>query len=85
MYSYHRRIINFLLKPPKTSFLAVRAHFLTLRKKIKKTTPDFFDEKSKAGLGFEFGQPQRKCQSRPTLQSIANPAVVVPFPPYDPM
>ena len=40
-----------------------------------KTTPDFFDEKSKIGLGFEIGQPQHKCQRRPTLQSMANPAV----------
>ena len=40
-------------------------------------TPDFFVEKSKTGLSFEFGQPQRKCQRRPTLQSMANPAVVL--------
>ena len=38
-------------------------------------TPDFFDEKSKTGLGFEIGQSQRKCQRRPTLQSMANPAL----------
>ena len=38
-------------------------------------TPDFFDEKSKTGLGFEFRQPQRKCQRRHTLQSMANPVV----------
>ena len=43
----------------------------------KKTSPDLFDEKSKTGLGFEFGQPQRKYQRRPTLQSMANPAVDV--------
>ena len=41
----------------------------------KKTTPDFFDEKPKTGLGFEFGQPRQKYQRRPTLQSMANPAV----------
>ena len=42
-----------------------------------KKTPDFFDEKSKTGVGFEIGQPQRKCQRRrPTLQSMANPSVV---------
>ena len=38
-------------------------------------TPDFFYEKSKTDLGFEIGQPQRKCQRRTTLQSTANPAV----------
>ena len=65
---------NFLLKLPKTSFLAVRAHFSTFGKN-EKMTPNFFDERSKSGLGFEFGQPQRKCQRRPTLQSMANPAV----------
>ena len=27
---------------------------------------------SKTGLGFEIGQPQQKCQRRPTLQSLAN-------------
>ena len=38
--------------------------------------PDsFFDENSKTGLGFEIGQPQQKCQRRPTLQSMANSAV----------
>ena len=72
-YRYYWRI-NFPLKPPKTSILAVRAHFL-LFAKIKKTTPDFFDEKSKTGLDFEIGQPQRKCQLMTTLQSMANPAM----------
>ena len=51
-----------------------RAQFLTFQQIIKTTL--FFDEKSKAGLGFEIGQPQRKRQCRPTLQSMANPAVV---------
>ena len=31
--------------------------FFDFSKKLKKTTPDFFDEKSKTGLGFEIGQP----------------------------
>ena len=53
-------LLDFLLKLPKTSFLAVRAHLLTFRKKRKNTTLDFFDEKSKTGLGFEIGQPQQK-------------------------
>ena len=39
-------------------------------------TPEFFDEKSKTGLGFEIGQPQQQCQGRPTLQSMTNPAVL---------
>ena len=65
-----------MLKLPKTSFLVVQAHFLTFRRN-KKTTPDFFDEKSKTGLGFEIGQPQQKHQRRPTLQSVANPAVAL--------
>ena len=44
-------------------------------KKTKKATPEVFDEKSKTSLGFEIGQPNRTCQRRPTLQSMANPAV----------
>ena len=60
----------------KTLFLAVRAHFWLFKKKTLKTTPDFFEEKSKTGLGFEIGQPQRRFQRRPTLQSMANPAVM---------
>ena len=51
--------------------MTVRAHFSTFRRKT-----DIFDEKSKTGLGFEFGKPQQKCQRRPTLQSMANPAVL---------
>ena len=35
-----------------------------------------FDEKPKTGLGFEIGQPQPKCQHRPTLQSMTNPVVL---------
>ena len=31
----------------------------------------------KTGLGFEIGQPQQKCQRRPNLQSMANPAVLL--------
>ena len=65
-YRYYWRTIDFLLKLPKTSFLAVRAHF-RLFEEIRKTTPDFFDEKFKTGLGFEIEQSQRKCQHRPTL------------------
>ena len=34
-----------------------------------------FEEESKTGLGFELGQRQQKCQRKPTLQSLANPAV----------
>ena len=49
--------------------------FIDFSKKLIKTTPVFFDEKSKTGLGFDFGQPQQKWQRRPTLQSMANPAV----------
>ena len=64
----------FRKKQSKTPFLAVRVQFLTFQKN-EKTTPDFFDEKSKTGVGFEIGQPQQKCQRRPTLQSLANPAV----------
>ena len=71
-YCYYWKTSEFSLKSPKTSLLAVRDHFLTFR---KITTPDVFDEKSKTGLGFEIRQPQRKCQRRPTLQSMANPAV----------
>ena len=59
------------------SFFAVRARFSTFLKKIKKTTPDVFDEKSKTGLGFEIGPPLQKCQCRPILQSMANPAVPI--------
>ena len=36
-----------------------------------------FDEESKAGLGFEIGQRQQKYQRKPTLQSLANPAVCI--------
>ena len=36
----------------------------------------FFDEKSKTGLGFDIRQPEQKFQHRPTLQSMANPAVI---------
>ena len=64
-------------KIAKTPFSAVRAHFLTFLRKNIKTTPEFFDEKSKTDLGFEIGQPQQKCQRRPTLQFMANPAVNV--------
>ena len=39
-------------------------------------TPDFVDEESKTGLGFEIRQPQQNCQCMPTLQSMANLAVV---------
>ena len=79
-YRYYRKTINFLLKSPKTSFLAVRAHFSTFQKS-KKTTPNFFDGKSKTGLGFKIGQQQQKYQHRPTLQPVANPAVKVYFNP----
>ena len=40
-------------------------------------TSDFFDEKSKTGLGFEIEQPQWKCQRRATLQSLVNLDVLV--------
>ena len=75
-YRYYWRTINFSLKSPKISFLVVRAHFSTFQQN-KKTTPVFFDGKSKTGLGFEIGQPQQKCQRRPNLQSMANPAVLL--------
>ena len=55
--------------------MAVRAQLLIFREN-EKTTPDFFDEKSKTSLGFEIGQPQQNCQYTPTLQSLANLAVV---------
>ena len=37
-----------------------------------------FDDESKTGLGFETRKQQRRCQRqrKPTLQSLANPAVV---------
>ena len=41
----------------------------------KKNDPWFFGEKSKTCLGFEIGQPQRKFQRKPIMQSLANPAV----------
>ena len=41
----------------------------------KKKTSLVFYEKFKTDLGFEIRQPQRKYQRRPTLQSLANPAV----------
>ena len=34
--------------------------FFDFLKNIEKTTPVYFGEKSKNGLGFEFGQSQRK-------------------------
>ena len=36
-----------------------------------------FEEESKTGLSFEIRQPHRKCQRKPTLQSLANPAVSI--------
>ena len=59
----------------KTSFLAVRAHLSTFRKKLKKKRPLIFLWEIQTGLSFEFGQPQQTCQRRLTLQSMANPAV----------
>ena len=50
--------------------------FFDFSDKLKKERPLFFNEKSETGLGFEIGQSQRKCQRRPTLQSIANPAYI---------
>ena len=66
---------RFLPKIRQNIIFGRTSSFFDFSEKRKKTTPDFFDEKSKTGLGFEIGQPQRKCQRRPTLQSMANPAV----------
>ena len=33
-------------------------------------------EESKTGPGFEIGQPQQKCSRKPSLQWMANPAVM---------
>ena len=66
-------------KIAKNIILAVQAHFLTFQK-MKKTTPDFIGEKPKTGLAFEIRQLQQKFQRRPTLQSMANPAVGKPHP-----
>ena len=49
--------------------------FFVQRKRIQRKNPCFFDDKSKTDLGFEIGRAQRKCQRRPTLQSLANPVV----------
>ena len=67
-------MILFLLNRQKHLFWLYKLIF-RLFEKTKKTIPDFCDEESKTCLGFEFGPPQRKCQRRPTLQSMANLAV----------
>ena len=56
--------------------MAKEAHFEIFRKNLKYMPRVVFDEKSKTGPGFEIGQPQRKCQRRPTLQFMVNPAVL---------
>ena len=73
MYCYYWRIIKFLLKLPKTSFLAVRAHFSTFE---KKRPHDFLMRNPKLVLVLQSGSHSEKYQRRPTLQSIANPATM---------
>ena len=63
------------VKIAKNILFCRTSSFFDFSQKYKKTTPDFFDEKSKTGLGFEIGQSQQKCQLRPTLQSMTNPGV----------
>ena len=60
----------------KHIILAKQAHFLMFRNN-KKPAAVVFDEKTKNGIGLKIGQPQQKCQRRPTLQPIANPTVEI--------
>ena len=75
-YRYYWTTIKFSPKSPKNIVFGRESSCFDFSKKIyTKPTSNFFDEKSKTGLGFESGQPPPKCQRRPTLQSMANPAV----------
>ena len=51
-------------KIAKNTIFVVRAQFTSFWKN-EKTTPDFFDEKSKTGLGFEIGQSQNNASVGP--------------------
>ena len=53
-----------------------QAHFEGFQINLEFMPRVVFDEKSKTGLGFEIGQPQRKRKHKPTLQSLANQAVL---------
>ena len=64
-----------MLKSPKTSRTAKQAHFEIFRKKSKYMPRVVLAGESKTGLSFEIGQPQQKIWRKPSLQSIANPAV----------
>ena len=55
--------------------MAKRAHFEILQKSKQKMSPVVFNEESKTGLCSEIRQRKRNCQRKPTLQSLANPAV----------
>ena len=72
LHRYDRSTINFLLTSPNNTMFDRTSSFFDV---LKKNDPCFFDEEPKTGLCFEIGQPQQKCQRKPTMQSMANPAV----------
>ena len=57
--------------------MAKRAHFIDLKKNPKYMPSVVWDEDSKTDLGYETGPSQQKCQRKPSLHSMATPAVRV--------
>ena len=72
---YNRTTIDSGTKIAKNTENDQANSFWDFRKILKHMPRVVFDKESKTGLDFEIGQPQQKFQRRPTLQSMANPAV----------